>query len=301
MKILMTGATGFVGKRLGLMLHEAGHEITIVTRKTSSAKSAVSYPAKFIECDLQTTALKANDFVGIDVIVNLIGETIDGRWTSAKKKEILNSRILSASHLLHNCPRNLKTIITASAQGFYGDRKDQTVNENSPAGSGFLADVCVQWEAPFKDWQASSETRVVILRLGIVLSRQGGALKKLISLFKKNLGAVLGNGQQWMSFISLEDLCRVFRESVINTQYSGVINAVTEHPVQNKEFTKQLVKALDVIQLPNVPRFVLRALLGEMSALVLDSTKVEPLCLQKLKFRFQEPTLADVFSNEIES
>lgn len=299
MKILMTGATGLVGTYLGKLLHDAGHEISIVTRSEESARKATPYPARFINCNLQTTALNAKDFKGIDAIINLIGESIDGRWTPQKKKDILESRTLSANNLLKNCPPDMPTIISTSAQGFYGNTGEENVNEQTPAGSDFLAEVCQQWEAPFTAWQAQHKTRVVILRLGMVLSHRGGALKKLISLFQKNLGAVLGSGQQWMSFISLEDLARIYEAALTHSEYVGEINAVTAYPVRNREFTAQLTKALETIQLPKVPKFVLKALLGEMSALVLNSTKVEPVQLQKLNFQFNTPRLADVFAREL--
>ncbi|MBC7419366.1 MAG: TIGR01777 family protein [Bdellovibrio sp.] len=299
MKILMTGGTGFIGTKLGELFNQAGHQIVIVTRQKKSAQQITPYPAEFIECDLQSTALKKSDFNGVDAIVNLIGETIDGRWTKEKKKKILDSRILSAENLLKNCPLDLKTLVSTSAQGFYGERKDDVVTESSDAGEGFLAEVCEAWEAPFIQWQEKAKTRLVILRLGMVLSHRGGALQKLIALFQKNLGAALGSGKQWISFIALNDLCEIYNAALTNPGYQGIINAVTPNPVRNEEFTAKFCKELGVIQLPKVPGFVLKILLGEMAALVLTSTRVQPEKLIKLGFKFKFPTISEVFALEL--
>lgn len=291
MKILMTGATGFIGGRLGEELVKAGHSLVVVTRNSAKARAELNYKADLVECDLNTTPLPAESFFGVNAVINLTGESIDGRWTSAKKKKIRDSRVLSARHLLANCPANLSTIITASAQGIYGDRGDETLTELSPTGKGFLAEVCLAWEAEFRN----QSQRVVILRFGMVLGKGGGALQKLIPLFKKNLGAPLGKGNQWVSYVSLMDLVAVIGEALINPAYIGVINVANNNPVTSAEFSKTLCKSLKVWCLPHVPAAVLRIMLGEMSELVLSSVRLKPEKLNKLGFKFQYESLEKIF------
>ncbi len=290
------GGTGFIGQELGVKLVASGHKLKVVTRKAASAKLVLTYPCEIIECDLNTTSLKAPDFAGVDAIVNLAGETVDGRWSAEKKKLIKQSREQIASHLLLNCPPSVKTIVTASAQGYYGDRGDEAINEDSVKGEGFLADVCEAWEAPFK---RNLNKRVVILRIGLVLSQKGGALKKMIALFKKHLGAELGSGRQWMSFISLNDLTNLFCSCIENSNWNGVVNAVNNKPIQNKDFTILLSKTLGVIRLPAVPQFVLKIILGEMSNLVLSSLKVYSLKSEKNNFKFIDEDLESFLKKEL--
>lgn len=291
MKILMTGATGFIGGRLGKELVNSGHSIVIVTRNSAKARSELNYKADLVECDLNSVPLPAENFDGIDAVVNLAGESIDGRWTSAKKKKILDSRVESARHLLANCPASVGSIITASAQGIYGDRGDEVLTEESATGKGFLSEVCKAWEAEFRNLPQ----RVVVLRFGMVLGADGGALKKLIPLFKKNLGAPLGKGNQWISYISLNDLVAVVIEALINPGYAGVINVANNNPVTNAAFTEALCKKLKVWCLPHVPATVLRIMLGEMSELVLSSIRLKPEKLNKLGFKFQHESLENFF------
>ena len=258
---------------------------------SAKARAELNYKADLVECDLNTTPLPAESFFGVNAVINLTGESIDGRWTSAKKKKIRDSRVLSARHLLANCPANLSTIITASAQGIYGDRGDETLTELSPTGKGFLAEVCLAWEAEFRN----QSQRVVILRFGMVLGKGGGALQKLIPLFKKNLGAPLGKGNQWVSYVSLMDLVAVIGEALINPAYIGVINVANNNPVTSAEFSKTLCKSLKVWCLPHVPAAVLRIMLGEMSELVLSSVRLKPEKLNKLGFKFQYESLEKIF------
>jgi uncharacterized protein len=297
MKILMTGGTGLIGQEVGKKLVALGHEVTVVTRDKKTARQNLSFKATLLECDLNTKALSSADFNGIDVIVNLLGETVDGRWTAQKKKLIYESRINSAQNLLKNCPETVKTVVTASAQGIYGDRKNEEVNESSFIGSGFLADVCKDWEREFSQ---NVKSRLVILRIGLVLSRKGGALKKLVNLFLNNLGANLANGEQWMSWISLEDLSDLFVKACTDNQMQGIYNAVNDSPVTNAEFTKTLCEELNVMQLPSVPSFVLKGVLGEMSELVLSSAKIKPARLiQELKYSFKHTSLEEFFKEEL--
>lgn len=300
MKILMTGATGLIGSELGQKLNEMGHTILVVTRSKNKALENLPFYAEIIEWDLNTTPLKPDYFNDVDVIINLAGDNIDGRWTEKKKKQILDSRTQTAMNLLINCPGTVKTIITASAQGYYGERGSEELNEASPAGTGFLAEVCKQWEAIFTQHQSKyPEQRIVILRLGMVLSKKGGALRKLISIFQRNIGAVLGSGKQWMSYISLTDLTRLIVEAVKNSQYRGVINVSNNAPITNKEFSRALADRLEVVLLPRVPAFFLKLILGEMSELVLTSTKVIPAKLNNLGFKFEDQNIFSLLEHEL--
>ena len=296
MNIMMTGGTGFIGQELGFKLVGSGHKLKIVTRDQESAKRKLNFSSEFIECDLNSEALKASDFADIDVIINLAGESVDGRWTAEKKKLIKESREQTTRHLLLNCPNTVKTIVTASAQGFYGDRGNEALNEDTPKGAGFLAEVCDAWEAPFRK---KLNQRVVILRIGLVLSKKGGALKKMMSLFKNYLGAELGSGEQWMSFISLDDLTNLFCACVEDANWTGLVNAVNNKPVQNKYFTRVLVEALGVIQLPRVPKFMLKIVLGEMSELVLASLKVYSAKSEQNNFKCRDLDLAEFLKREL--
>ena len=302
MKILMTGATGLIGKSLGQKLVEQGHALVVISRDKIKAQRELPYPAKVIEWDLMKNPLPLEAFKEVEVVIHLLGETVDGRWTDSKKRKILESRQVSSKNLLLHLPLSVHTVISAAAQGIYGDRGDETLTEESAAGDGFLAEVCKVWEEPFLNLQKKSKNqRVVILRIGLVLTSRGGALAKLISLFQKNLGASLGSGLQWMSWISLRDLVDVFISAVENKKYEGVVNAVQPQPVQNKDFTKSLCQVLNVLQLPSVPSLVLKTLLGEMAALVLGSLKVEPRRLVSWGFVFRDTELEKFFATELAS
>ena len=292
----MTGATGFIGSQLTVQLLQEGHSLVLVTRDVAAAQRKFGDKPEFIECDLNKNALSTSDFKNVQAVINLAGESIQGRWTAEKKSRIMQSRTNVAQNLLKNIPPSVKTLITVSAQGIYGDRSSEELTEESSPGEGFLAEVCKAWEAQFQN----VPSRLVILRLGMVLAPEGGALKKLLSLFRKNLGAVLGDGRQWMSCISLHDLIRILSAALTDENYVGVINAVNESPVTNDQFTKLLCKKLDVLQLPRVPAFFLKAALGEMSDLVLSSLKVYPRKLNELGFKFADPKVTDIFNRYLD-
>lgn len=297
--ILMTGATGFIGNAVGQKLVKAGHKIIAVSRSQKKALQQLTFPATIIECDLNQTALKPEDFKDVDCIINLAGETVDGKWTEEKKNAILNSRINTTKNLLKNKPDSVTTVITASAQGIYGHQGDRDLDENGPVGFGFLAEVCQQWEKPFQQLNDETSTRVVILRLGMVLSFHGGALKKLIPLFQKNIGATLGYGDQWVSWIHIDDVCQIFANAVTSLNYRGTINVSTDHPVQNDEFTEIMCKQLGVTQAPRVPEFALRFILGEMADLVLNSTKMLPKKLKGNGYKYIYPDLESALQREL--
>lgn len=289
MNILMTGGTGFIGKELVSKLLALGHKLTVVTRSRDSAKNKIPAVVNVIECDLNAKPLTRENFNGIDAIINLAGESIVSRWTKHQKDEIKNSRVNCTKNLLVNCPAQVKVLVNASAIGFYGDRGDEELTENSSKGSGFLSDVCEEWENQAHSFKGQ---RLIILRFGMVLSRKGGALQKLIKIFKAHLGSPVGSGVQWISSISLRDLTDMIIEALSNEKINGTYNAVNNHPKTNAEFSKELAKTLDVILLPRVPGIALKLILGEMAELILSSQKVKT----SFPFNFKDKDLISVFN-----
>lgn len=296
MKVLMTGATGNVGNFVGRRLVELGHDVVVVTRSKIKSLNYLEFPAEIIEHDLVANPLSEKQLMGIEGIVHLMGETIDGRWTKKKKELILNSRKISSEHLVKHLPANIKVIISASAQGIYGNQKAHMVTEDSKLGSDFLAEVCKEWEKPF---QHLDDIRTVQLRIGLVLDSQSGVLRKMIPLFQRGLGGTLGTGQQYMSWIAIEDLAEVVVQALTNESYSGAINCATDNPVTNSEWTKLLGKQLKALASVPVPSFALRIAIGEMASAVLASIKLAPVKLLANNFKFKYPSLKDYFSKEL--
>lgn len=298
--ILITGASGLIGKRLIKNLLEKGHTVSVLSRQTLNFKGVITYNW---DIDKQLIDLKA--FEGIDTIIHLAGAGIaDKRWTKQRKQEIVDSRIRSTQLLYHTIDAikaPIKTFISASAVGYYGDRNDEILYEESASGTGFLADCCKQWEAAV-DQGLKSGIRVVKLRIGIVLSKKGGALSELARPVSFFVGAPLGSGKQWMPWIHLTDLVSIFEKAIENSDYSGTFNACTPYPVTNYEFTKILAKKLFRPVWPvNVPEFVLKTMLGEMSTVILNSTRTSPQKLMDMGFRFRyqglDAALSEIYSH----
>ncbi|HQS05398.1 MAG: TIGR01777 family protein [Sphingobacteriales bacterium 17-39-43] len=298
--ILITGASGLIGTRLIKNLLEKGHRVSVLSRQASNFKGVSTYNW---EIDKQLIDLKA--FEGIDTIIHLAGAGIaDKRWTKQRKQEIVDSRIRSTQLLYHTIDAikaPIKTFISASAVGYYGDRNDEILYEESASGTGFLADCCKQWEAAV-DQGLKSGIRVVKLRIGIVLSKKGGALSELARPVSFFVGAPLGSGKQWMPWIHLTDLVSIFEKAIENSDYSGTFNACTPYPVTNYEFTKILAKKLFRPVWPvNVPEFVLKTMLGEMSTVILNSTRTSPQKLMDMGFRFRyqglDAALSEIYSH----
>jgi uncharacterized protein (TIGR01777 family) len=298
--ILITGASGLIGTRLIKNLLEKGHRVSVLSRQNSNFKGVSTFNW---DIDKQLIDLKA--FEGIDTIIHLAGAGIaDKRWTKQRKQEIVDSRIRSTQLLYHTIDAikaPVKTFISASAVGYYGDRNDEILHEESESGTGFLADCCKQWEAAV-DEGLKSGIRVVKLRIGIVLSKQGGALSELARPVSFFVGAPLGSGKQWMPWIHLTDLVSIFEKAIENSDYSGTFNACTPYPVTNYEFTKILAKKLFRPVWPvNVPEFVLKTMLGEMSTVILNSTRTSPQKLMDMGFRFRyqglDAALSEIYSH----
>ena len=303
MRLLLMGCTGFVGKELVPTLLNQGHEIYVVSRKNIN-KLNVNLDLerfKFLKIDLRTENNWENQNLlnilkQIDGIINLIGEPIaEKKWTSSQKREIENSRIKTTEFLMRTLKKfkiNPKVIINGSAIGYYGTSLSKEFTENSSEGKDFLANLCKRWEeaAAAKPFF----TRLVIFRIGIVLESDGGALGKMLPVFKIGLGGPIGDGTQWMSWIHRSDLCALIVKALTDKKFSGVFNAVAPNPVLMKEFSATLGKCLNRPNLLPVPGKVLQILLGDGAKVVLEGQKV---ISSKLKnFNFKYPLLEKAIS-----
>ncbi len=285
-KILITGGSGLVGTRLSEMLIDQGYEVAHLSRDPDKFSKYKSF-----RWDIKEQYIDENAIAYADYIIHLAGAGVaDEKWTEERKQVILNSRVDSAN-LLHKClqkvENHVKGIISASAVGIYGDSGDQLVSEESIEADDFLAEVCKAWEQ--SAWQFKNlDLRTVILRLGIVLSKEGGALPQMAKPIKMMAGAPLGSGKQFMSWIHIDDACRLFIRAIEDTQMEGVYNAVAPHPVTNKEFTKELAEAMHKpLVLPKVPEFALNLVLGKKSEVILASQRVSANKVLQTGFTFE--------------
>lgn len=232
---------------------------------------------------------------GVDAVVHLAGESVgQHRWSAREKNEILKSRVLSTRNLVQAIVERREarplTFISASAIGYYGDRGDEWLNENSKPGTGFLSEVCRAWEAEVQK-AAVPGVRVFIPRFGMVLGKDGGALERMIPLFKRGWGGPVGSGHQWMSWIHRDDLVSILEQGLLNSSWSGVLNAVAPGVVQNRVFSEKLAQALGVRAWLHTPSLALKLGLGEMACLALDSQRVSNQKLLDLGFQFSFPDL----------
>ena len=307
MRILLLGCTGFIGKELIPKLLDEGHELCIVSRKNIN-RFRLKIPLNqisFLRLNLSDKKQWQDIYLIEQLklcegIVNLAGEPIaDKRWNEEQKLEIKNSRINTTSLLMGTLKRlriTPKVIINASAIGFYGTSITNEYNENSSNGNDFLADLCKSWE--YEANKKPSFTRLVILRIGIVLGSDGGALGKMLPIFKLGLGGPIGKGDQWMSWIHRTDLCNLIMTALINKKYSGIYNAVAPDPVTMKSFSELLAKFLKRPNLIPVPGLSLKIFLGEGAKLVLEGQKVISKRINSKLFKFKYPLLSQALAAE---
>lgn len=300
MRLLLLGCTGFVGKELVPALLKEGHELCIISRKNIN-NLKINIPLdkfKFLKIDLSKKQNWSNENLlsnlkDSDGIINLIGEPIaDKKWTDIQKEEIEKSRINSTKFLMETLKKsriNPKVIVNGSAIGFYGTSLTQEFNENSQSGNDFLANLCNKWEEVANGKPFFS--RLVIFRIGIVLEAEGGALGKMLPVFKIGLGGPIGDGNQWMSWIHRSDLCGLIIKALVDKQFSGVYNAVAPEPVLMKYFSKTLGRCLKRPDLLPVPGTILKLLLGDGAKLVLEGQKVISIKLQEKIYKFKYPLL----------
>ncbi|MEM9770217.1 MAG: TIGR01777 family oxidoreductase [Cyanophyceae cyanobacterium] len=282
MKVAITGATGFVGQRLVKRLTEANHSVVVLTRNGDRARRL--FPAGlFPQCDVVPyTPLKSGDWQsaidGCDGVVNLAGAPIaESRWTADRKREILDSRQAGTEKVVEAIAQASappKVLVNSSAIGYYGTSETATFDENSPAGNDFLAAVCKKWEAAAQ--AVRSDTRLVIIRTGIVLGQGGGALEKLLMPFRLFAGGPLGSGRQWFSWIHLDDMVSLIIQALTDEQFKGVYNGTAPKPVRMTEFCNVVGQVMGRPSWLPVPSFALEALLGDAAAVVLEGQEVIP-------------------------
>ncbi len=293
MKVLVTGATGFIGTPLVKKLSERGHQVLALSRTPSKIEEIFGQgvtPCSFAHV---TGLIEPSALEDVDAVINLMGENISGgRWSDERKEKIRSSRIEGTRALVdsfkHQPEGKLKAFINASAIGIYPTNTDNKLEEDSPLGEGFLASVCKDWENEAKRIkEIHPQTRLAITRFGVVLGRGGGALDKMITPFKFGVGGKIGDGSQMMSWIHLEDLIEILIKCLEDERYAGVFNVTAPKPVTNQEFTKALGSALHRPTPFPVPPFALKAVFGEMSKIILDSQDVRPTHLENLGHHFK--------------
>lgn len=303
MKILITGSTGLIGRALVGELKRGGHTVCRLLRPNTSGEALRGGEGFDVRWDPRTGELGAAA-VGADAVVNLAGASIaDGRWTAARKKVLRDSRVETTRALvsaLAKMAARPRVLVSASAIGYYGNRGEEILTEESEPGSDFLSEVAKEWESEAMKAEALG-IRLVLPRFGVVLAKNGGALPQMARPFRLGVGGKIGSGQQWMSWISLEDAVGVVRLALENGDMRGAVNVVAPEPVRNEEFIRALAAALHRPALVPAPAFALRLMLGEMAdALLLVSQRVVPGQLGKLGYKFVEPhlgtTLARIFT-----
>lgn len=301
MRILISGSSGLVGTALCQALKNKGHQVIRLVRD----KSKVSDDAIFWDPENEgwDSSYSLPKFENMDAVVNLSGENIAGRWTDDKKNKIKSSRVKSTktlSHILSSLKNPPEVLINGSAIGFYGDRGEELLTEESAPGDNFLSNVCQDWERAAVENLIKTKIRVVLLRTGMVLSTKGGGLATMLTPFKFGLGGVLGNGHQYMSFISLDDLVNIIIFLIENKQIIGPVNAVTPHPITNQEFTKTLGKVLHRPTILAVPKFLPSLIFGQMADdLLFASQKVYPKKLANAGYHFNYPTIESALKHEL--
>ncbi len=291
MRVGVTGATGLIGAELCRSLFKDGHQVVAFGRDPNRLKS-VSPGLEPVAWEADAP-LPGESLKGVDAVVNLAGEPIAaGRWTASRKKAIVDSRINGTRHVVAAMAESgCKFLVNGSAIGYYGDRGDEPLSEESSPGHGFLASVCGRWEAEALKGEKQG-LRVALLRTGIVLSPKGGALAKMLTPFKLFAGGPLGDGSQWMSWIHLEDEVALIRHLLEDAQARGPVNATAPNPATNQVFSTTLGKVLNRPAFMPAPAFALRLLLGEMAeALLLEGQRVLPKAAEAAGFQFKHPQL----------
>lgn len=285
-----------LGKNLTEALLKKGYSVSHLSRKPGKNPNIATYL-----WDINKGTIDAGCIRGVDAIVHLAGEAIaEEKWTDARKKQLIESRTKSIAliyDLLKTKPHQVKSVISASGVGYYGDSGNKLMTEDSPPSKDFMGECCVKWEQAVEKGLAL-ELRIVKFRTGVVLSKEGGALPKLAAPIKYNVGSALGNGKQWVSWIHIQDVVDMYLFGIENEQLSGVYNMVAPFPVTNEQLTEAVAKQLQkVLWLPHVPAFVLKLFLGEMSTLVLGSTKVSPNKIERAGFHFKYISLDEALKD----
>lgn len=285
--IAVTGASGLVGRGLVPFLTGAGHTVKRVVRRAAADPTEIAWSP-------DTGEIETSKLEGVDAVVHLAGEPVLGRWSEAKKQRIRDSRVTGTRQIaeaLARLERPPTIMVSGSAIGYYGNRGDELLDEQSGPGDDFLARVVIDWEQATQPAQDAG-IRVAMLRTGVVLSPDGGALKTMLPIFRAGLGGPLGDGKMWLSWITREDLVGAIDHVVRNDRVSGPVNGVSPRPVTNRTFTKVLGRVLGRPTVFRVPAFAARAVLGEVAdAALLTSERVQPRVLEATGYEFQDPEL----------
>jgi len=296
--VLLTGGTGTIGRRLTHLLHQQGYQVSYLSRSARPVPGVTVYA-----WDVKQGTIDARAITTADHIIHLAGAGIaDERWTDARKREILESRTLSTELLaraLTTHPHQVKSVVSTSAIGYYGgDTGDRPLTETSPAGKDFLAQVTRAWERS-ADLIASTGVRTVKLRVGVVLTPEGGALPKLVQPIRLGAGAPIASGKQYISWIHIDDLCRMYLQALTDGSWTGVYNAVAPEPVTNEYLTRQIAKELGKpMLLPNIPAFVIKLMFGELAVTVLGGSQVlNKRIRETTSFRYQFARLPEALAD----
>jgi uncharacterized protein (TIGR01777 family) len=299
MKVLITGATGLIGRELCAALSARGDDVVALTRNAAKARNVLG-AAKIFEWNPLAGTAPIPAFDGVDAVVNLLGETVGQRWNPAVKARIRESRIAGTHNLVETLKlldKKPRVLICGSAVGFYGDRGDEQLSEASSAGSDFLAQVCRDWEAEGQR-AADLALRVVLLRTGLVLNPDGGALQQMLCPFRLGLGGRLGHGRQWLPWIHRDDMTALILHAIDRQSLSGPLNATAPNPVTNADFARELGAALHRPAIFPVPAFTMRLKFGEFTdAALLASQRALPRAALDSGFRFAHPHLADALAH----
>lgn len=303
MKVLITGATGFIGSRLCEALAAAGHEPIALSRRPADAQQHVPALADAFAWSPMAEPPPPEAFEGVEAVVHLAGENVSGRWTAEKKRAIRESREQGTRHLVEALDRleaKPRVLVSASAVGIYGDRGDEELTEDSAPGSDFLANVCAAWEAEAQR-AASMGVRVVNPRIGIVLGPNGGALQAMLTPFKLGAGGPLGSGQQWWPWVHRADVVGIIQHAIERDDLQGPVNAAAPNPTRQRDFAKALGQVLGRPAFMPAPAFALKLLLGEFSQELLGSQRVFPERVQQAGYAFQYPELEPALRAILES
>ena len=300
MKVLVTGATGFVGNALLKALHIKGHEIVVLTRNIDEVGFRLPVLCEVYQWNPEQGPPESSVFKGVDAVVHLAGENIaGGRWTKKQKERIRLSRLLSTRHLVQAIGElkfRPKVLVSASAIGFYGGSGNTLLTEDVPPGNCFLSKVCRDWEQEAMHAEEFN-IRVAYLRTGIVLGKEGGAMKKMLPPFQMGLGGNLGTGKQWMSWIHVQDLIQMYIHTIETESIEGVYNAVSPNPVPNAEFTRTLGKQLQCPTRIPIPKLALKVIFGDMAEVLVASQNVSAEKITSTGFRFKFPDLPSALND----
>ncbi len=299
-KILITGATGFIGLNICKELSNRGDLLTVLSRNPEKAQKELPFANEFVKWDYKRPDKWKHHLNSKDGVLHLAGANLFGkRWTKEYKKEIMESRETSTLNLVNaigEAENKPKVFVCSSAVGFYGDSGDKILTENSPAGNDFTSNVCKRWENAASLVEKYSVRRVSI-RTGIVLSRNEGTLQKMIPQFKFFIGGSLGTGHQWFPWIHIKDLVKIFIFALDNDKIFGALNAVSPNPVRMNEFTKELGRILNRPSFFKVPSIILKIALGEFAETILASLKVIPQQLNQNNFNFEFENLRNALED----